>query len=208
MTNPIFNELDPFYPIVAGTDELRLLLVAGIRLVQLRIKDGSKAHRLAEIRLARELCETSRCRLVVNDHWREAIDTGCEFVHLGQDDLADADLGALRASGVRFGVSTHDDAELGIALATAPAYIAFGPIFPTASKILDWPSQGLTRLRDWRTAVGAIPLVAIGGITLDRVAEVLDAGADSVAVIGDVARHADPTARAATWLSATRRFIR
>ena len=104
-------------------------------------------------------------QLVVNDYWQLALEEGCDFVHLGQGDLAGADLAALRRAGVRLGVSTHDHAELERALALHPDYVALGPIYPTLLKVMPWAPQGLARLSEWKRRIGALPLVAIGGLT-------------------------------------------
>src|SRR3546814_19350133 len=122
--------LDPFYPIVDSAAWLRRLLPLGIKLVQLRVKGRSEAETRAEIRASRDLCEAAGCQLVVNDYWRLAIEEGCGFVHLGQEDLAGAHLAALRGAGVRLGGSTHDDAELDRALALRPDSPSLGPGSP------------------------------------------------------------------------------
>lgn len=196
--------LDPFYPLVGSIAALQTVLTAGARLVQLRVKNEPQPFRLPMIERARDLCAQSGCELVINDHWREAIAAGCRFVHLGQEDLDDADLSALRKASVRVGISTHDEAELRRALTCDPAYVALGPIFATSSKPLSWHAQGLERIGQWRSRIGDIPLVAIGGISLAHARQVLDAGADSIAVIGDVANHDNPGLRAEQWLAATR----
>ena len=195
-------KLDPFYPIVPDTKWLARLLPHGIKLVQLRIKDRPDSVVRAEIAKAISLCSTHDCELVVNDYWREAIDAGAGFVHLGQEDLASADLAALRAAKVKFGVSTHNSEELDCALAARPAYVAIGPIYATTLKAMAFPPQGLPRLAEWRARVGC-PLVAIGGITLHRAPLVLAAGADSVAVITDIMTSQDPEARVENWITAT-----
>jgi thiamine-phosphate pyrophosphorylase len=198
--------LDPFYVIVDSAAWIARLLPCGVRLVQLRIKDQPDANVCAEIKEAKALCERHGVQLVVNDYWQQAIDTGCTFIHLGQGDLDTADLAAIRRAGVRFGVSTHDEAELCRALKTEPDYIALGPIYPTILKAMAFPPQGLSRLKEWKTKIGKLPLVGIGGITLERVAGVLEAGADSAAVVTDITRNADPEQRARDWVKATRRF--
>jgi thiamine-phosphate pyrophosphorylase len=182
------------------------LLPCGVRLVQLRIKDQPDANVRAEIKEAKALCERHGAQLVVNDYWQQAIDTGCTFIHLGQGDLDTADLAAIRRAGVRFGVSTHDEAELSRALETGPDYIALGPIYPTILKAMAFPPQGLPRLKEWKTKIGKLPLVGIGGITLERMAGVLEAGPDSAAVVTDITRNADPEQRARDWVKATRKF--
>jgi thiamine-phosphate pyrophosphorylase len=195
-------KLDPFYPIVPDTKWLGRLLPHGMKLVQLRIKGRSDGIVRAEIAKAISLCAAHDCELVVNDYWREAIDAGAGFVHLGQEDLANADLAALRAAKVKIGVSTHSFEELDRALAARPAYVALGPIYATTLKAMPYPPQGLPRLAEWRARV-ACPLVAIGGITLHRAPLVLAAGADSVAVITDIMTSQDPEARVENWIAAT-----
>ena len=195
-------QLDPFYPIVPDTDWLARLLAKGIRLVQLRVKDRPANVVRAEIEKAVALCAAHRCQLVVKDYWREAIDAGADFVHLGQEDLAAADLPAIRAAGMKIGISTHTPEELDKALGAAADYVALGPIYATTLKIMPWAPQGLPRLAEWRARI-ACPLVAIGGITLDRAPIVLAAGADSVAVITDIVTSQDPEARVENWIAAT-----
>jgi thiamine-phosphate pyrophosphorylase len=194
--------LDPFYPILPGTAWLARLLPHGIKLVQLRMKDQPEAVICAEIVKAISLCETHRCQLVVNDYWREAIDLGASFVHLGQEDLAAADIPAIRAAGLNIGVSTHSHAELEAALAAGADYVALGPIYETRLKAMKWAPQGLPRLGEWRAEISC-PLVAIGGITLDRVATVLSAGADSAAVVTDIVTSEDVDLRVKNWIAAT-----
>ena len=195
--------LDPFYPIVPDTDWLARLLPQGIKLVQLRIKDRPANIVRIEIAKALQLCADHDCQLVVNDYWREAIDAGADFIHLGQEDLAGADLEAIRAAGMRFGISTHSPEELDTALAAAPDYVALGPIYPTLLKKMPWSPQGLTRLAAWRKKVSC-PLVAIGGITPERAPSVLEAGADSVAVITDIMTHQHPERRTGNWIAVTK----
>jgi thiamine-phosphate pyrophosphorylase len=194
--------LDPFYPIVPDTNWLARLLARRIRLVQLRIKNESRAVVQGEIKRAIRLCDVHRCQLVVNDYWREAIDLGANFVHLGQEDLAAANLRAIRAAGVRIGVSTHSPNELERALDVDADYIALGPVYATMLKQMPWKPQGLPRLAEWRERINC-PLVAIGGMTLSRAPLVLAAGADSVAVITDIMTAQDPESRVENWLEIT-----
>ena len=190
------------YPIVESAAWVGRLAPTGVRLVQLRIKERCAAEVRAEIRTARALCAAAAMQLIVNDHWEAALAAGCDFVHLGQGDLAGADLPALRRAGVRLGISTHDEAELERALAARPDYVALGPIYPTLLKVMPWQPQGLARLGEWKRRVGTLPLVAIGGLTLERLPGVFAAGADVAAVVTDIVRHADPEARARAWLAA------
>lgn len=195
-------QLDPFYPIVPDTDWLARLLPAGIKLVQLRIKDQGPEMVRAEIGKAVALCRAHGCQLVINDYWCEAIDAGATFVHLGQEDLAAADLAAIRKAGIKIGVSTHSVEELETALGAEADYVALGPIYATTLKVMPWAPQGLPRIAEWRSKIRC-PLVAIGGITLDRAPIVLAAGADCVAVISDLVTSYAPGVRAKNWLAAT-----
>ena len=197
-------KLDPFYPIVPSADWLERLLPLGVRLVQLRVKDQPEPVVREEIRRACDLCAAHGCTLVVNDYWRLAIDAGCDWVHLGQGDLDEADLPAIRRAGIRIGTSTHDHAELDRALSLDPDYVALGPVYETTLKKMPWSPQGLGRVAEWKRLIGERPLVAIGGLTVERAPEVLAAGADILSVVTDVVRHDDPEARARQWLDVTR----
>jgi thiamine-phosphate pyrophosphorylase len=190
------------YPVVDSAAWVRRLTALGARLVQLRIKDRPAEVVLGEIRAAHGYCAAAGAQLIVNDHWRLALEAGCDFVHLGQGDLDGADLPALRRAGVRVGVSTHDDRELERALALEPDYVALGPIYPTLLKVMPWAPQGLARIGEWKRRVGALPLVAIGGLTLERLTGVFAAGADVAAVVTDIVRAVDPDARMRQWLAA------
>lgn len=196
--------LDRFYPIFDGTDWLRRLLPQGIRLVQLRVKGRTEAETAAEIRTAKALCGEHGCQLIVNDYWRLAIEEGCDFIHLGQEDLDAADLPAIRRAGLRLGVSTHDGAELDRALLLDPDYIALGPVYPTILKKMKWTEQGLDRVLEWKRLVGDTLLVAIGGLTVERAAGVFAAGADIVSAVTDITLNPDPEARVRAWVAATR----
>ncbi|HEY7997013.1 MAG TPA: thiamine phosphate synthase [Steroidobacteraceae bacterium] len=188
------------YPIVDDAEWIAQLGAVGVRLVQLRLKGQPQVTVAAQIRRAQGLCASFGIQLIVNDHWQLALAAGCDFVHLGQGDLEGADLGALRRAGVRLGISTHDEHELERALALAPDYVALGPIYHTTLKVMPWAPQGLARLGQWRRRVGALPLVAIGGVTLARLPEVFVAGADVAAVVSDILGAQDPPARARQWL--------
>ena len=121
-------------------------------------------------------------------------------LHLGQEDLAEADLHEIRKAGLTLGLSTHDDQELEAALAAQPDYVALGPIFPTTLKSMRFAPQGIPKITTWKKRVGSIPLVAIGGIKLEQAAEIFAAGADSIAVVSDVTQNPDPDARVRAWL--------
>lgn len=197
-------KLDPFYLIVDDADWIERLVPLGVKLAQLRVKDRPEPILRAEIRRARDNCAAHGCQLVVNDYWRLAIEEGCDFVHLGQEDLQDADLGAIRAAGLKLGLSTHDETELKTALAAQPDYVALGPVWPTILKKMKWAPQGLERLRDWKARVAALPLVAIGGLNLERLDDVFSHGADSAAVVTDITLNPDPEQRTREWIRRTR----
>lgn len=196
--------LDRFYPIFDSADWIARMLPLGIRLVQLRIKNAPQDTVLAEVGRAETLCRKSGAILVVNDHWQAAIDAKCRFVHLGQEDLDTADVAAIRKAGLGLGVSTHDDEELDRAKSLNPEYIALGPIHPTILKKMKWREQGTTKLTDWKRKIGDIPLVAIGGMSVERAAAAFGAGADIVSAVTDITLNPDPEARVREWIGATR----
>ena len=197
-------KLDRFYPIVPSASWVERLLPLGVRLIQLRVKDRPIEQVREEITTALSLCARVGACLVVNDYWECALTAGCEFVHLGQTDLDCADVPALRKAGVRIGISTHSRAELDRALTFDPDYVALGPIYPTTLKRMPWAPQGLERIREWRQLVGNRGLVAIGGLTLERLPGVFAGGADSAAVVSDITCHPNPEARTREWLEAVR----
>ncbi|MGJ8590444.1 MAG: thiamine phosphate synthase, partial [Yoonia sp.] len=135
--------LDRFYPIFDSADWLERLVPLGIKLVQLRMKDVSPKVLRDHIRRAKAICAEYDCTLVINDYWRTALDEGCTYLHLGQEDLDDADMAAIKNAGLRLGISTHDKAELARALNLRPDYIALGPIYPTILKQMKWHQQGV-----------------------------------------------------------------
>lgn len=188
---------------VDSADWVARMAAAGARLVQLRIKQAPAAVLADAVARAKAACDASGATLVLNDHWALAIDRRLDFLHLGQEDLDGADLPAIRRAGLRLGVSTHSEAELDRAMSVAPDYVALGPVWPTTLKQMPWAPQGTARLGSWKRRIGATPLVAIGGITLERVAACLGAGADAVAVVSDITQAPDPEARAQAWIAAT-----
>jgi len=194
---------DPFYPIVDSVDWVARLARLGVGTIQLRAKNLNDADALRIVTDALAVTRGAQARLVVNDHWRAAIAAGAKHLHLGQEDLADlvdADLKAIRDAGLTLGISTHDDTELATALAAKPDYVALGPIFPTTLKAMRFAPQGVAKITEWKKRVGAIPLVAIGGIKFEHAADIFAAGADSIAVVSDVTQNADPEGRVKQWL--------
>jgi thiamine-phosphate pyrophosphorylase len=194
--------MEKFYLITGHVNRLELLVPHGVKLVQLRIKDEPEAEVRRQITRARDFCAVHGAQLVVNDYWEIALDLRCNFVHLGQEDMDRADFTALRRAGVRFGLSTHDESELDRALGHDPAYVALGPVYPTLLKKMKWGPQGLERVARWKQMAGKTPLVAIGGLTPDRLPGVFAAGADSAAVVTDIQMADDPEARTREWIAA------
>src|SRR5215213_8800578 len=191
---------DRFYPVVDSVAWVARLTKLGVGTIQLRAKELDDSQALQIVSDAIEVTNGSNTKLVVNDYWRAAIVAGARHLHLGQEDLADADLKAIRDAGLTLGISTHDDEELDNALRARPDYIALGPIFPTTLKSMRFAPQGIPKIAEWKKRVGSLPLVAIGGIKLEQASEIFSAGADSIAVVSDVTQAADPDARVRAWL--------
>ena len=187
-----------FYPVVPTADWVQRLLGWGVRTVQLRIKaaDHSPAEIAAHIQAAVDAGRAvPGAQVFINDHWKLALACGAYGVHLGQEDLTDAegaDLDALRHAGLRLGLSTHTPAELARAKAVQPSYLAIGPIYPTTLKVMPYAPVGLESLAVWAAQAAPYPVVAIGGISLALMPGVLACGVDGVAVVSAVTQAADP----------------
>jgi thiamine-phosphate pyrophosphorylase len=191
---------DRFYPVIDSVAWVRRLTALGVGTVQLRAKDLDHEAAVAIVRGALNVVAGTGTKLVVNDYWQAAIDAKAHHLHLGQEDLAQADVKAIRRAGLTLGLSTHDDEELETALAAAPDYVALGPIFPTTLKAMRFAPQGIPKITEWKRRVGDLPLVAIGGIKLEQADAIFAAGADSIAVVSDVTQNPDPDARVRAWL--------
>src|SRR5262249_18251070 len=190
-----------FTPVAAALGWLDPLFPLGTKPAQPRLKAAPRERIRREIGGSLEVCSRHDCQLIVNDYWREALSLGADYIHLGQEDLADADLPTIKAKGIRLGISTHSEEELDTALAASPDYVALGPIYETGLKAMRWAPEGLDRLMQWKRRIGRLPLVAIGGLTPLRADGVRAAGADSLAVITDFFTHPDPPARVSEWLA-------
>jgi len=195
------DAFDVFYPIVPDASWVARFAPLGVRTLQLRLKDAPAEEVRRQIAEGLAVARRHGCQLIVNDYWREAIEAGADYIHLGQEDLAAADIAAIKSAGLRLGISTHSEAELETALAASPDYVALGPIYETKLKVMQWAPQGLLRVGAWKQRIGPLPLVAIGGITPDRASDVVAAGADSIAVITDFMTAQDPDERVKLWLS-------
>lgn len=192
--------LHEFYPVVPDAGWVARLAPLGVKTIQLRAKNLSNQDTRRQIAASMELCGEHGCQLIVNDFWQEAIELGADYIHLGQEDLAAADLKAIKRARLKLGISTHDHDELDIALQAEPDYVALGPIYETKLKRMKWDPQGLERISEWKS-LAPCPLVTIGGITVERAGEVFAAGADSVAVVTDLVTHPAPERRVKEWLA-------
>ncbi|MHA1164360.1 MAG: thiamine phosphate synthase [Alphaproteobacteria bacterium] len=191
--------LHRFYPVLPDLSWLERLVPLGVKTVQLRLKDAESSEINRQIKASLKLCAAHDCQLIVNDYWREAIALGADYIHLGQEDLAGADVAAIKAAGLKLGISTHSHEELQVALKARPDYVALGPVYETKLKKMKWAPQGLERVTEWKPHISC-PLVAIAGITVERAPDVLAAGADSLAVVTDIITNADPETRVGEWL--------
>lgn len=179
------------YPVVDSVQWIERLLDAGVRTLQLRIKDRRDEEVEVDVVAAIALGRRYNARLFINDYWRLAIKHQAYGVHLGQEDLQATDLNAIRAAGLRLGVSTHDDMEIDVALAARPSYIALGHVFPTQTKQMPSAPQGLEQLARHVERLADYPTVAIGGISLARAPAVIATGVGSIAVVSAITQAAD-----------------
>ena len=198
--------LDPFYLIVDSADWIEKLIPLGVKLVQLRMKNVPPEVLHQHIQRAKLVCKQFHCQLIINDYWKAAIEEKCDFIHLGQEDLVAANVDKIKKAGLKLGVSTHDASELNKALAVKPDYVALGPVYQTILKKMKWQPQGLEKVTRWKKLVGDLPLVAIGGLNPERAKAVLEAGADSAAVVTDIAMNKNPEDRVKQWLEATQKW--
>ena len=188
-----------FYPIVPNANWIKRLLDCGVNTMQLRIKEATEGVLHREIETSIALAKTYNARLFINDYWQYALAYGAYGVHLGQEDLAQADWQALHTAGIRLGISTHSYYELARALAYQPSYIACGPIYPTQSKIMQAKPQGLARLKAY-CALLECPVVAIGGINLENAVAIIKTGAAGVALISALTLSQRPEQEIYKWL--------
>ncbi len=194
--------LDKFYPIFPDVSWIKRLVPVGIKTVQLRIKDQPLDKIERQIAEALEVCAHHNCDLIVNDHWKTALKVSALHLHLGQEDIAALtaeEVAQIKDAGLSLGLSTHSTEELDTALSYQPDYVALGPVWETTLKKMKWQPQGLEKLKHWKT-LSNLPLVAIGGITLERAPKVFEAGADSIAVVSDIIMNDSPEKRVEAWL--------
>lgn len=213
------------YPVIDSLYWLERLLPLGLNIIQLRVKNLAQAELEQVIIAAVALAEDYNTRLFINDHWQLAIKHGAYGVHIGQEDLAEADLAQIQQAGLRLGISTHGCYEFLLAQQLQPSYLAIGAIFPTKTKDMTGQIQGvenlkqLLALRQYKPKVSIlkggeevserheqseyIPIVAIGGINLERVPQVLATGVDSIAVVTAITEAKSPEAAVAQLVAHT-----
>ncbi|HAT6808515.1 TPA: bifunctional hydroxymethylpyrimidine kinase/phosphomethylpyrimidine kinase [Legionella pneumophila] len=194
-----------FYPIVDSSYWLEILLPLGIKCIQLRIKEALQDQLEEEIKRSVLLANQHNAALFINDYWELAIHYGAAGVHLGQEDLENADVDRINQSGLFLGVSTHCYYEVARAHALNPSYVACGPIYETTSKIMPFQAQGVARLERWRKTLH-YPLVAIGGITLKNLSDVLKTKVDGVSVISAITKASAPLVAAKQFLTQINEF--
>lgn len=186
------------YPVLPTADWVERVLDFGVKTVQLRSKQPKSPALTAEIERCVAAGRRHGAQVFINDHWREAIEAGAYGVHLGQEDVRDADLAAIAAAGVRLGLSTHGYYEMLVALHFRPSYLALGAVFATTTKAMPTAPQGLARLARYaRLLDGVVPTVGIGGIDGGVLPDVLATGVGSAAVVRAVTEAADPAAAVA-----------
>ncbi len=179
------------YAVVDSADWVQRVLASGVKTIQLRIKSPELVDIRREVQLAIQHAKAANAQLFINDHWQLAIEEGAYGVHLGQEDLHVADLQAIAQAGLRLGLSTHCYWEVCRAWGLQPSYIACGPVFATQSKDMPWQPQGTYNVAYW-SALLPLPLVAIGGVNVERASESRKAGAAGVAVISAITAAASP----------------
>jgi len=179
------------YPVVDSAKWIERLVSLGVSTIQLRVKNLCGEALAQEIGQAVAIAEENNCRLFINDHWQLAIKHKAYGVHLGQEDLDDANVDAIQQAGLRLGISTHCHFEVARAHSYQPSYIACGPVFHTNTKLMPWTPHGPEGFAYWRKVLG-YPLVAIGGINQERIPSILDQKADGIALITAISQAADP----------------
>lgn len=189
------------YPVVDSVDWIKRLVAEGVRTIQLRIKDKNDPKLYDKICEAVEFCNAKKVRLFIDDHYELAIKAHAYGVHLGMEDLREADIESIRKASLRLGVSTHGCYEMLKAYQLHPSYIALGHIFPTSSKVMPSKPQGCFKLSVEQDLIkDSVPTVAIGGIKLFNVKDVIASNVGSVALITGITKADDPNETTRKWL--------
>lgn len=184
------------YAVLPDAQWVARMAQAGVPTVQLRFKSDDPSAIAREVQAAVRAVEGTQALLFINDHWQEAIDAGAYGVHLGQEDMEDAPLEKIRQAGLRLGLSTHGYAEMLRADAASPSYLALGAVFPTTLKRMKTAPQGLGRLNAYARLMRHHSLVAIGGIDMTSLPDVMRSGVGSVAVVRAITGAPNPEAAA------------
>jgi hydroxymethylpyrimidine kinase/phosphomethylpyrimidine kinase/thiamine-phosphate diphosphorylase len=182
LINESSNKLG-LYPVVDSLYWLKRLFPLGLEVIQLRLKNKSVQEVELLIAEAVAMSKQYKTRLFINDYWQLAIKYAAYGVHIGQEDLQDADLYAIHRAGLCLGISTHGCYEFLLAQQLKPSYLAIGAIFPTKTKNMTGQIQGLENLKQILTLATDIPVVAIGGINHQRAEKVWQTGVDGIAVV-------------------------
>ncbi|MEI7530377.1 MAG: thiamine phosphate synthase [Betaproteobacteria bacterium] len=179
------------YVVAPDAQWVKKLAQAGVKTIQLRFKSTQADLIEKEIVDSISACLNEDISLFINDHWQLAIKHQAYGIHLGQEDLVNADLDLIRKSSCRLGISSHGYAEMINADQYSPSYIAIGAVYPTTLKQMQTAAQGIGRLRQYAKLLEAYPLVGIGGISEDRIHDVLQTGVGSVALVRAVINSLD-----------------
>ena len=179
-----------FYPVVDSSEWIKRLTPLGVPTIQLRIKNKPLDVLEQEIKDSIQIANQYRCNLYINDYWALAIKHNAHGIHLGQEDIQSADINAIHDAHINLGISTHNDREVAAALDCDPYYIAYGPIYETTTKEMKASPRGTGRLCYWVNALN-LPVVAIGGINLTRLDDVLQTNVDGIAVVSAVTQAPD-----------------
>ena len=191
------------YAVLPNAQWIARMAQAGVPTVQLRFKSDDKTAVAKEVAASVAATQGTNTLLFINDHWEEAIAAGAYGVHLGQEDMQEAPLEKIRSAGLRLGLSTHGYAEMLLADRHSPSYIALGAVFPTTLKRMVTAPQGLGRLERYAQLMQDYPLVAIGGIDIERLTAVVKTGVGSVAVVRAITESESPEETAKSF----QRFI-
>jgi thiamine-phosphate diphosphorylase len=198
-----------FYPIVNRAYLVEKLLSLGVQTVQIRIKDLKDKDLEDEIKNAIEISKNyENSQLFINDEWELALKYRAFGVHLGQEDIdsvSSDDFQQMADSGIRLGISTHNEIEIEKALKINPSYISIGPIFPTKSKNLPYKTHGIDGFAEMRKKID-VPVVALAGVTLENGEDLLKSGADGIAVMSDILSSENMDFRVSKWLSLFRKY--
>jgi thiamine-phosphate pyrophosphorylase len=182
------------YVVAPDANWIKRLIDMGLKTIQLRFKSDNELLIEDEVKKAIEFSKNKDVRLFINDHWKLAIQYQAYGVHLGQEDLSEANLDHIRSAGLHLGLSTHGYAEMVRAAQFAPSYIALGAIFPTTLKRMATAPQGLGRLEKYAYLLKDYPLVGIGGVDESNIKQVLATGVGSAAVVRAIIHAHDPEA--------------